>query len=427
MRKESILRTALQFPIYFVLVALLPISAFGLPHGILYVLDLLWGPLFLISLPRLFQTNERRIKAALLYLGVFFLYTLLGFVVNGQSALYYLWGLHNTFRFYAFFLCCVCWIKQEQVSSVLRVLELFLYLNVAVCSWQYFLQRLPQDNICGLFGITTEGSGYLNVLLVIVTAWAILCCLHHVISVRHLTAVVGCGVYIAILSELKAYYFELALIAIVALLLYFPQTKKWNRRAGLTLGICAAGMVLLAVLTVTLNPQYWSGFFSPAGIWEEVTRRAGYSGSGDLNRLTAIAYLLTHIFKNGIGSLLGLGLGNCDYSGYALLVTPFYQTYQNLHYTWLHSAFLFLEIGFLGLALYLGFFALVGRAAWNNQKDTQQHLGFLLRNQLVLILCVCCVFFLFYNVCLRTEAAYMVFFILSTPYLQTERTGGKLT
>ncbi len=424
MRKERIAPIVLQFLPLFMLIALFLISVIGLPHAILYVMDLLNGLVLLFSVKRLLSSGEKRVRQVTLYLGIFFLYTLLGFVVSGQSILYYLWGLRNTFRFYAFFLSCLCWLDQGQVPAILRVLELFLYLNVPVCSWQYFLLHLPFDNVCGLFGNTTEGSGYMNVLLVIVTAWSILRCLRRDISLRHFTAIICCCVYIAIISELKVYYFELALIVAAALVLYLLQNRKWSRRLFMAAGICAAGMFFLAVLTVALNPPYWSGFFLPDGIWTEVTRESGYSGSGDLNRLTAIPYLMVHIFGGGARSLLGLGLGNCDFSVFSFLVTPFYRAYQSLHYTWLHSAFLFLETGFLGLLLYLGFFALVGRTAWRNQKDPQRESSSVMYNQLALILCVCCVFFLFYNVCLRTESAYLIFFVLSIPYMQTGHPGG---
>ena len=117
-------------------------------------------------------------------------------------------------------------------------------------------------------------------------------------------------------------------------------------------------MLLIAVLTVALNPEYWRGFFLPKGIWEEVTQKSGYSGQGDLNRITAVRYIFVHIFHGGIQSAIGFGLGNCDYSSFEFLITPFYQMYESLHYMWIHVAFLFLELGFIGLILYMVFFCL---------------------------------------------------------------------
>ncbi len=392
-----------------------------MPRGILYLADILNVVLFVCSVKRLISRREYAVRVVMGFLAVFLLYTLVGFLVNRGPILYYLWGLRNTFRFFLFFLSCLCWIRLEQIPSMLQVLEWFLFLNVPVCCWQFWVQRLPFDNIAGLFGTANNGSSYMNILLIIVTSWSLLRYLHKRIPLWRFVLVVAAGVTISILSELKAYYFELFIIVIVALVIQMRK-KEWNPRFLKTAGICAAGMLMMAVFTVVLQPEYWSGFFLPGGVWEEITRLSGYSASGDLNRLTAVPYLFKNFFDSGPSSLLGFGLGNCDYSGFAFLTTPFYEAYQSLHYVWIHIAFLFLEIGFLGTALYIGFFVVVGMTAWKNQMRYRQNSDRALLNHLTVVLSVSCLFLLFYDVSLRMESAYTVFFLLAIPYMKPEET-----
>lgn len=396
------------------------ISVVGLPRSILYFLDVLNLALFLYSLKRLFSRNEHAVRVVLIYLTVFFLFTLIGFLVNQQSILYYLWGLRNTFRFFLFFCSCLCWIRLDQLPSLLQLLEWFLYLNVPVCCLQLWVQRIPFDNIGGLFGIGDNCNSYMNILLIIVTAWSILRFLYKQIPLWRFALVIAAGMSISILSELKAYYFELAMIVVLALVFQIIK-KEWNRRIFKTIGICAAGMLLLAVFTVVLQPKYWSGFFLPGGVWEEITRSSGYSGSGDLNRLTAVPYIFVNFFGSGLSSLLGFGIGNCDYSSFAFLTTPFYEAYQNLHYVWIHIAFLFLELGFIGTALYTGIFVVIGIAAWKNQKRELRGSDVSILNQMTVILSVSCLFLLFYDVTLRMESAYIIFALLAVPYMKTAK------
>lgn len=411
---EILVRKGIWFQLIFVLLVHFGITAIGVPKPVIYVMDIVTLGIGLLSVKRILDLNRSQAKGIVWYIGALVLYTFIVFVIRRQSLLYYLWGLRNTFRFFVFFLVCVCWMETKDIRDALKVFEIFVYLNVLVCSWQYWIAHMPFDNICGLFGVTTQGSGYMNVLLVIVTAAGVVQYLNKMISAKHFLFIIGSGVYISVISELKAYYIELALILFLAFLLHVPEKKKISRQLMITALVCIVGMILIAVFTVALNPEYWQGFFLPQGIWEEVTRESGYSAQGDLNRMTAVRDIFVHIFHGGIQSVLGFGLGNCDYSGFAFLTTPFYQMYESLHYVWIHVAFLFLELGFIGLILYTLFFVLVGIRSWKNQRyGTAEEKMW---NQAALIVGVCCVFFLFYNVCLRTEAAYMIFFILAVPY-----------
>lgn len=410
------------FQVIFILVAFFLETVIGMPHALLYITDVITLVLFLLSFDELVKKNEKSCRCAVLFVGLFGVYTLINFFLNSQSVLYYLWGIRNIFRFYIFFVSCIYLINFEMIAKIKQVLPVFLFANVLVCSWQFYVLKLPFDNICGLFGITTQGSGYMNVLLVLVTVMVMVQFLNQKVTMRSFIIQVACCVYISIISELKAYYMELALIVVIALSLDAIRKKYFNKRmlkAGI---ICVVGMMLISIATVKLNPEYWTGFFTPLGIWKEATRNSGYSASGDLNRLTAIPYIFVHIFQGGWRSLVGFGLGNCDYSeGHAFLNSPFYIQYASLHYMWIFSAFLFLELGILGFVIYISSFCLVVMVAFRNTKKYKLSEEEKFFNQVAAMVSVCCLFFMMYNNCLRTEAAYMIYFILSLPFVIARR------
>lgn len=406
------------FQVLFILVVFFMEAGMGTPHALVYATDVVTLILFALSFDELRKKNEKYCQIVILLIGLFALYSFIDFWMNSQSVLHYLWGFRNVFRFYIFFISCIYLIKFDEISKMKRILEIFLYANVLVCSFQSFVLKLPFDNICGLFGTTTQGSGYMNVLLVLVTVMATVQYLNQRAAIRLFIIRIACCVYISIISELKAYYIELALIVFLTLSLAAIRKKNFNKRMLKTGIICVAGMTLIAMATVKLNPEYWAGFFTPMGIWEEAARASGYSATGDLNRLTAIPYLYENIFHGSWKAFFGYGLGNCDYSyGYTFLNSSFYLQYGYLHYMWILSAFLFLELGFIGLLIYIGFFGFVALVAFQNTKKYVLSEEERFWNQVAAVISICCIFLVMYNNCLRTEAAYMIYFVLAVPFV----------
>lgn len=417
-KKNHLCNNLIEFQVFFILVAFFMETSVGMPHAAIYITDIITLALFLLTFEDLIRKNDKFCRRTVCLIGLFAVYTLIDFLLNGESVLYYVWGLRNVFRFYLFFMSCMYCVKLNVIEKMMHIFEIFLYINVLVCSWQFFILKLPFDNIGGFFGIATQSSGYMNVLLVLVTVMAVIRYLKQMDAVRPFLIKIACSVYISVISELKVYYIELALIVFMALLMETVSKKRWNKKmlkAGI---ICAAGMMLLAAATVRLNPGYWKGFFSPAGIWREATRASGYSASGDLNRLTAIPYIFEHIFGGGLKSVLGFGLGNCDYSSnYSFLTSSFYSQYQSLHYVWFCAPFLFLELGFAGLIIYISLFCMVAMTALQNSKKYKLTEEEKFWNQVAAVVSLCCIFFMLYNNCLRTEAAYMLYFVLSFPFV----------
>ena len=81
------------------------------------------------------------------------------------------------------------------------------------------------------------------------------------------------------------------------------------------------------------------------GIYNIVASKDGYTGTGDLNRLTAIQTINEKFFRTIPEKLFGYGLGNCDYASVDFLTTSFYRMHYRLHYTWMSTAIVFLELG----------------------------------------------------------------------------------
>lgn len=384
---------------------------FPVTRIISYLIDIALLILIIICRKNLLCIRRNR-KCVFVFIVLFAVFTLVSYVVSYQSIFYYLWGFRNTFRFYLFFLLCVVTLKEQDIAFAYKLFEQLFWINFVCCIVMYFVFNIRQDMLGGIFGVSSGCNGYLNIFLVIVIGKKVLDYLNHKIRLSVCALYILASVFIAALSELKFFFAELFfIIAIMVVIIRFD----W-RSFVIVLLVCAAaygGVVLL----VHYFPE-WAGTFSIKQFISIGTAGQGYTGIGDLNRLTAIQTIDKKYFKDLWDQFCGLGLGNCDYSSYEFLTTPFYQANGWIHYTWFSSAFVYLEMGWIGLLFYFGFFIMI---AVIDIRRLKTHPACKFELLFSLLMALCCIPISIYDVSLRTEAGYMMYFIMSLSFIQERR------
>jgi hypothetical protein len=191
----------------------------------------------------------------------------------------------------------------------------------------------------------------------------------------------------------------------------FMTAFSWQK--VLFLAFCAALVSFASTLLVVLFG--FENFLSFESIWEAATQDH-YSSEETVNRLSAIPTLALTVITDIKDRFFGFGLGNCDTSAFAICNTPFYRMYGHLRYTFFSVAFLFLEVGYIGIALYIAFFVIcfiLTRRRLREGKCNSEH------GRIALIMAVLAIILVFYNASLRAEAGYIVYFILAIPFLDS--------
>ena len=219
---------------------------------------------------------------------------------------------------------------------------------------------------------------------------------------------------IAALAELKFFYIEFLLVVALAVMFTNFTWRKFWLIIGSVIAVVAA-----ALLLVYLFPNF-SDFLFLERFYEAAVTSKGYTSSGDINRLTAIPIANEMWLKSFGQRLFGLGLGNCDTSSFAFLNTPFFQSYEDMHYSWLSYAMMYLECGWVGLMFYFGFFVLV----WLRIHKIEKQMSGTAKSycRIARIMAVLCCVIAIYNSSLRTEAGYMAYFVLAVPFaLENQR------
>lgn len=380
----------------------------GLPWGIRYLLDVSWVALLMLLFARRYRCGNWKVGATACLTGVFLLFTGAVYGFRYQSGLYYLWGMRNTFRFYAAFFAFACFLTAEDSRRYLKILDMLFWVNALVSVWQFFVLGLAGDFLGGIFGVQKGGNAYTNLFFIIITAKSLVFYLEKRESFLSLVAKCLTALAVAAMAELKFFFVEMIVILLLAVCLTGPSRRKlWIVLGGLGAVFCGA-----ALLTC-LFPEF-EGWFSADWLVGNALSDKGYTSAGDLNRLNAIHQINRRWLRTAGQRLVGLGLGNCETSTFALLNTPFFRDFGEMHYTWIGYAFLYLETGWIGLGLYLSFFAMVFLRCRRIGKDHGGELASVCC--LAQILAVLCPLVAVYNSSLRTEAAYMVYFILAVPF-----------
>lgn len=411
-KRRSQCEWAILYAIFLPFTFGLLIDGFGLSSIVKYTIDIAWlFLLFMIIGTRIVLQNQE-IKKLFRITMLFLVTTWFGTIVALQSPLYYLWGFRNNFRFFILFFACIMFIQHKNTEGYLRIFDALFYINFPVCLIQFFIMGYRQDYLGGIFGVHKGCNGTLLVFFSIVIAKSVLRCMNHKESFLLCCLKCFMALLIAVFAELKVFFVVLLLIISISSLMTEFSIKKC------IFILIAMIAVVTAVRLLGSLFSYFANWFNLERIFETVTSTSGYAGTGDLNRLTGVPIIWKRFLTTGWKRIFGLGLGNCDTSAFSIVNTPFYVRYGYLHYNWFSAAIMFLETGIAGLLCYCTFFVQVFFQSLKVYRANKERK---IECQLAQILAIISLLIIVYNSSLRTEAGYMMFFVLALPFIQNRK------
>lgn len=383
------------------LTELLPI-----PDAIKFLCDVFLVLLLLKLFSQRFTKIDNYSMPFVVIVGLFFFITLVGYLFNYQSVFYYLWGLRNNIRMFVAFFAFAYLADWEDAKGWIKALDVLFVINFAVVILQYF-SGYGQDYIGGIFGTSKGCNGSLLIFLCIVFAKTILSFMRGEEKMSKCIFVSVASLLVSTLSELKMFFILFILILFMASFMTAHSIKK-------TL-FFAFGAVLVVLFGTLLTVLYkdFTDFLSFDSLIKALTD-TGYATDEDIGRFTALPVISQRFLPGFFKKLFGLGLGNCDSSSLSMFNTPFFESHQTVHYSYFSYAFLFLETGFVGLALYASFFV---ASFFVSRKLKKLEMADEFACQMSIILSVISLILLVYNSSLRMEIGFMLFFVLALPII----------
>ena len=383
------------------LTELLPI-----PDAIKFLCDGFLVLLLLKLFSQRFTKIDTYLMPCVVIVDLFFFITLVGYLFNYQSVFYYLWGLRNNIRMFVAFFAFAYLADWEDAKGWIKALDVLFVINFAVVILQYF-SGYGQDYIGGIFGTSKGCNGSLLIFLCIVFAKTILSFMRGEEKMSKCIFVSVASLLVSTLSELKMFFILFILILFMASFMTAHSIKK-------TL-FFAFGAVLVVLFSTLLTVLYkdFTDFLSFDSLIKALTD-TGYATDEDIGRFTALPVISQRFLPGFFRKLFGLGLGNCDSSSLSMFNTPFFESHQTVHYSYFSYAFLFLETGFVGLALYASFFV---ASFFVSRKLKKLEMADEFACQMSIILSVISLILLVYNSSLRMEIGFMLFFVLALPII----------
>ena len=409
--------------LFWVCTSLFFITEIGLPSSLIYATDIITCFLFLLTVlarVKVLKTVEFNYVDVIFIL--FLIYALFTSTVNGVNFFSVAWACRTTFRFYIFYYCCIALLGRKDVSTLLRMLEVLFAVNAVLVIFEYFVQGLKGDYLGGMFGIQQGANGFMNFYVIVMLSYEISRYLKKDQRLSVLAYYLAVSFIIASLAEIKFLYIEIIVLVACALIMHFPTRKT----ACLFLVACCLLFLGLQVLK-SVFPSSYTMLLSGEGTSDYLD--AAWTGGCEMGRTTAIQFINSSFFSSrtiyesyNIGSgnflinqLFGFGFGAAEPS--SLVHSRFADQYSSTQYAAFEFADRYLELGWIGLCLYVLFFLVIFVSTFDKRThDIESDIWFgAIRLLIPLVLM---------NVWygnFRIDASYMIFFFLAIPRIASKR------
>lgn len=389
----------------------------GLPGFIRYIMDVILVGFLFIFITKRYIVIKSDIKPILALVSLFLVYAIVAYAFNYQSVFYLIWGIRNTFRFYLAFFIIALFLSEDEANNILKILDVLFWINFVAVVFQFVFLNVRQDNLGGIFGITSHKNGFTLIFFIVVIGKSLIDMFDGREKLLLCAAKCITSLLVAAMAEMK-FFFVLFIILLIITSLITRFTKKKLLFVVLSIFAVWVGSIILTQIF-----SEFEGFLSLERLWESATKE-NYASNNDINRLSAVFVLSKNLALSIPRQLFGMGLGNCDTSDVAIFNSAFYQNYSYLHYNWFTSAITFLEIGIIGVLIYLSFFGVCLFSAIKKLKQNQVNQTFC---RLAIVVSLLSVILFVYNESLKVESGYLVYFVLALPFLASKKNNNELT
>lgn len=352
-----------------------------------------------------------------LFVAAFWLVATISAVLNAVSPVLYIWAIRNTFRIFGIMYCCVRLMSKRDVHRLLRLFVTIFWVNTVVCSYQYFVLGTDMDHTNGLFGTGAGANAMSIVMLFFISGLFLFGYSSRKVKFSQLLLTLGACCYVAAIAELKVYFVLLLLLVGLNIFLNKPTL-----RTVIVLAIAVVALFVGIRLLESYNPEF-AGFFS----LEEMVKsnsEGGYGSNDGLNRLSAVRTLDDMFMGSAQEKMLGSGFGSGQYTQF--FESDLYATWgETLHWSWFTDAAIFLETGYLGLALYCLQFVVIAFSFLRVPSFCLEDTWLLRTCASVAILCV---ILIVYNCSLTVDpTCYFIGVLLSFYYVLTAKDTGNVS
>lgn len=382
--------------IFFILFTGFLIDIFRVPSFVKFIPDFINCIFFIYLLQKDNFSVAKKKNLTNFFIIFFIVWSCITTILNQVSPVLFIWEARNFFRVFLFYYIGLIVLEKKEKIKLYNFLLRLHILNIVISMYQYFILGISQDNLGGIFGISSGVNSFTNIYFCLITilvlikflkkrekfftvAWVLLSCLS-----------------VAALAEIKLFFIEFVIILLLSNILLKP-----NRRTLKVILIGVISIILGMIILKFIFPIHYEILININKVKEYSDMHGGGYG---ISRFHIIRDINQFFFLgNYIENIFGLGLGACTMSSNLMLLTSnFYLKYSDYNYNWFSHAMIYLQTGVIGIILYLGIvFSFVWESFFRKKNYSEKEYLF--------IYSVIVIINIFYNQCIRSEAGYLIF------------------
>lgn len=276
-------------------------------------------------------------------------------LMNLVAPQYVIWQILSFSRIFVWIYLFRLFWNADYAKSFMGFVYKLQVLNVLCVLVQYYVFGLFQDNIGGLFGVERGCNGILNVYLCIVVAWGLNRYLAKEGRLSGLVLTVLSSLLIAAVAELKFFFVEFLLVVVLSVLF-----ARFSRKTVFSIVAIALLVSIALSIFAQINPLQYETLVNLDELMSEADNSNIKTGYG-ISRMNAFSQISNQFFNNDLFTMfLGFGFGSASQSSIPFFCAPFYNVYGWLNYYFLTSAMVFIQLGYVGTALFVAPFILLG-------------------------------------------------------------------
>lgn len=379
----------------------------GIPEVIKYFFDYLTLILLLQIILHANKTKNINIRKPLFFIVLFIVVTIISTIYNNSDFVLFFWGVRLNFRFYIFFLACVFFLKRNDIDNILNFFMFMLPLNTILVIYQYFIMDLRFDYVGGFFGTHVSSHSEQVPFLILVNLIAIVFYVESKINLVQMILYLGMIMFTAAIAEIKILYILLPIFVILVSILSFPNIRSVQ-------------LIIISVIFIPISFSFmlilypeWVSQLGNIRLAIFNTAVDEYGDQGALGRLTAGSYLLKNIIIEPFQRIFGIGFGNADH--FMSYSSSFLDRYETLNYNIFRYTVVMIELGIVGLVVYCLFFFIIATESLRIRKVIDKNYSYYCHISFITSLLV--FFLIVYNPTLSMEGAFIIFIILSFPFI----------
>lgn len=376
------------------------IKNFGISDAGKYLIEIIFLIFFTRGIYRARIVKKLKLAMPFVFLGLITLELLISSILNMVDIGNVFVGILGHYAGFSVFMISIYIMTIDDYKKLFNIFFYYQFVNLACTIYQYFVLGYYQDMNNGAFTGGSSQDFFCGILAIYYYSgyirkeepfWKVV------------FVFLSCGI-IAILQEEKFILAEIAL-AIV----YQAVIGKKNIK---NIFIISASAILVPIVVSTMgevNGDYASESLSNSNnIWENLTTEgAGYG----FPRFGS-TFLISRFFSfSSTNDLFGLGCGACENTNLSWADTTFLDHYGYLNYFQYPIQLGFLQTGWLGIILYIGFF--VSIVVYNFKCKKHAPLKYKSYFDVAIMISLICVSLIWYNQTLKWYYAIMPFLFLA--------------